>query len=132
MLRLLIALVMAAHGIGHLIGVVGAVRPGGATWGGSSTSWLLSPAVGQGAVVVEAILFSAATIGWIGAAVLLLAGQEAWRGVAIGGAITSLVALTLFPEQLPTGSMVGAIAVNLVALVGLLVLDWPSADVVGA
>ena len=33
MLKLLVALVMAAHGIGHLIGVVGAWRPSGITSG---------------------------------------------------------------------------------------------------
>jgi hypothetical protein len=132
MLRLLVALVMAAHGIGHLIGVVGAWRPSGMTWGGSSDSWLLSPALGQGSAIVEAVLFGAATVAWIAAAGLLLAGHEAWRGVAVGGAVASLLGLGLFPAQLPTGSMIGAVAVNVMTLVALLLLDWPSPEAVGA
>jgi hypothetical protein len=132
MLRLLVALVMAAHGIGHLIGVVGAWRPSGITWGGSSDSWLLSPALGEASAILEVLLFGAATVAWIAAAGLLLAGHEAWRGVAVGGAITSLVGLALFPAQLPTGSMIGAVAVNVLALVALLLLDWPSTEAMRA
>ena len=132
MVRILIVLVMGAHGIGHLIGVVGAVRPAGVTWGGSSTSWLLSPMLGQGAAIVEVALFATATVGWIAAAVLLLAELEAWRGVAVVAAAVSLAAIALFPEQLPAGSVIGAIAVNAIALVSLLALGWPSVEQVGA
>lgn len=132
MLRMVLALVMGAHGIGHLIGVVGALRPAGMTWGGSGTSWLLSPVLGQGAAVVEAVLFAAATIGWVGAAVLLLAELESWRGVAVAAAVISLAAIALFPEQLPAGSTVAAVVVNVVALIGLLVVQWPTVEQVGA
>lgn len=132
MFRTIVALVIGAHGVGHLIGVVGGLRPGGMSWGGSSESWLLSPALGRLTGVVEAGLFAISTIGWVAAATLLLGGNEAWRSVAIGSAVVSLVAIGLFPSQLQLGSTVGAVAVNLAALVGLLLLDWPSRAAIGA
>lgn len=131
MLRIVIGLLMAAHGIGHLIGVVGAIRPGGMTWGGSSTSWLLTPALGSATGVAEAVLFLLPTVGWVVAAGLLFGGNDLWRGVAIASSIASLVAIGLFPQQLQVGSMVGAVAVNLAALVALLLINWPSPEAVG-
>ena len=41
MLRTFVVLVLGAHGIGHLIGVAGGWF--NSAWGGSSTSWLLTP-----------------------------------------------------------------------------------------
>jgi len=88
MLRLLIVLVLVAHGIGHSIGVAG----GGA----------------------------------------LLAGLDAWRALALASSVVSLVAIALFPQQLPAFSTVAAVVVDLAVMIGLLVLEWPSADAVGA
>ncbi|HSI99085.1 MAG TPA: hypothetical protein VLA59_01730 [Patescibacteria group bacterium] len=132
MFRTIIALVIGAHGVGHLIGVVGGLRPGGMTWGGSNDSWLLSPMLGRFAGVAEAAIFAIPTIGWLTAAALLFGANEAWRPVAIGSAVVSLIAIGLFPNQLQVGSAVGAVAVNLAALVGLLLLDWPSRAAIGA
>jgi hypothetical protein len=132
MLRIVIGLVMAAHGIGHVIGVVGAVRPGGMTWGGSGTSWLLTPALGRATGAIEVVVFALPTVGFIVAAGLLLGGNEMWRGVAVAASVASFVAIGLFPQQLQSTSMVGAVAVNLVVLVGLLLLSWPSPEAVGA
>jgi len=132
MLRTIIALVIGAHGVGHLIGVVGGLRPGGMSWGGSGDSWLLSSALGRFTGAAEGILYAIPTIGWLTAAVLLFGSNEAWRPIAIGSSIASLVAIGLFPNQLQLGSAVGAVAVNLAALIGLLLLDWPSRPAIGA
>lgn len=131
MLKIVIGLLMAAHGIGHLIGVVGAIRPGGLTWGGSSTSWLLTPVLGRATGVAEGVLFLLPTVGWAVATGLLFGGNELWRGVAIGSAVASLVAIGIFPLQLQVGSMVGAVAVNIAALLALLLINWPSPEAVG-
>jgi hypothetical protein len=132
MLRIIMALVLGAHGIGHLIGVVGAIRPGGISWGGSSESWLITPALGRVTPVVESLVFAVPTIGWVIAAAFLFGGNELWRPVAIASAVASLLAVGLFPQQLQAGSMFGAVVVNLAVLTGLLLLHWPSAEAVGA
>jgi hypothetical protein len=102
------------------------------SWGGSGDSWLLSSALGPFTGVAEGILYAIPTIGWLTAAVLLFGSNEAWRPIAIGSSIASLVAIGLFPNQLQLGSAVGAVAVNLAALIGLLLLDWPSRAAIGA
>ena len=130
MLRTVIALVLGAHGVGHLIGVVGGWA--NSAWGGSGESWLLTPALGRSAAVLEGLLWLLPAIGFIGAALALVGGQEVWRTLAIASAVASLVVIGLFPQQLPAGSMVGAIVVNVAVIVGLLVLHWPAPEAVGA
>jgi hypothetical protein len=129
MLRVVIAIVLGAHGIGHIIGVAGGWA--GSAWGGSSDSWVLTPVLGRSTGIVEGLLWLLPTVGFLAAAGLLMAGADLWRPVALASAVVSLVAIALFPQQLTLGSLIGAIAVNVVVLVGLLV-GWPSADAVGA
>lgn len=130
MIRTFVFLVLAVHGVGHSIGVVGGWA--GSAWGGSSESWLLTPVLGRAAGIVEGVLWLLPTVGFVAAAGLMFGGSELWRPVAVASAVASLGAIALFPAQLPTGSLVGAVAVDIAVLVGLLLLDWPAADVVGA
>ena len=130
MLRTLVILVLAAHGIGHTIGIVGGWA--GAAWGGSSDSWLLSPVLGRTTGIIEGVLWLVPAVGFIAAAWLLLGSNEAWRWVALASAVVSLMAIALFPQQLSTGSLVGAVVVDAVVIVGLLALNWPAAEAVGA
>lgn len=130
MLRMIVLLVLGAHGIGHLIGVVGGW--GGSAWGGSAESWIVSPVLGRWTGAVGGGLWLLPTVGFLVATGLLLSSNELWRGVAVLSAIASLVVITAFPEQLPIGSVVGAVLVNAAVLIGLLVAGWPSAETVGA
>lgn len=130
MIRILVALLLAAHGVGHSIGVAGGWA--GNAWGGSGSSWLLTPVLGRSIGAVEGVLFLLPAIGFVAAAVGLWLGYDAWRPIAIGSAVLSLAAVALFPEQLPFGSTVGALLVNAAVLIGLLVMHWPSAETVGA
>lgn len=130
MLRILIVLILGAHGIGHSIGVVGGWAQ--SAWGGSSTSWLLSPVLGRATGIVEGGLWLLPGIGFVVAAGMLVGNVELWRPVALASATMSLLVIALFPGQLPAGSTVGAVAVNAAVLLGLLVLNWPAAEAVGA
>lgn len=130
MLRTVIALVIGAHGVGHLIGVVGGWA--NSAWGGSSDSWLLTPALGRATTVLEGILWLLPAFGFIGAALALVGGLEEWRTIAIASAVTSLIVIGLFPQQLHPGSMFGAIVIDVAVIVGLLLLHWPTPEAVGA
>ena len=130
MLRTLLVLVLGAHGIGHAIGVAGGWA--NSAWGGSSHSWLLSPALGRSTAVLEGVLFLLPGVGFVVAAGLLVGNAELWRPVALLSAALSLLVIGLFPSQLPTGSTIAAVAVNVAVVVGLLILHWPTADAVGA
>lgn len=139
MLRTILILVLAFHGVGQLMGVIPGLRLFGA--GGTSgpewlknwscRSWLLNGLVGDTAArIIGIILFLAAFIGFVGA-VLGLAGvlvpHAMWRTLAVAAAVLSLVALALywnafvlfFPHK------VGNIGVNIAVLVCLLWANWP-------
>jgi hypothetical protein len=130
MLRIVVVLVLGAHGIGHLIGVAGGWFD--SAWGGSSSSWLLTPVMGRATSVLEGALWLLPGIGFVLAAGLIVGNSELWRPVALASAAASLLVIALFPEQLPLGSTIGAVVVDVVVIVGLLLFSWPAPDAVGA
>ena len=97
LVKVVVAGVLGAHGVGHVMGwmpVLGVARFEGV----SSGSWLLSrpPPLGQP---------------W-------------WRPVAVASAATSLAASALYPQALPASSTVGSVAVDCLLLFGILVAGW--------
>jgi hypothetical protein len=126
LLKLVVAGVAGAHGIGHVLGWMPA-------WGItkfeglSSRSWLLSDALGDGLTrALGGARWLAPTIGFVVAAGGFFADQSWWRPLATASAVASLVAIVLFWEALPAGSRIGAIAVNLAAI-GAVATNWQPA-----
>jgi hypothetical protein len=130
MLRMIIIAVLGVHGIGHSIGVAGGWAAN--AWGGSGSSWLLDGVLGRSVGMVEGLIWLLPALGFVAAAVLLTGNSEAWRWVAVISAVASLLAIGLFPGQLPVGSTVAAVAVDLAVVVGLLLVRWPSIEALGA
>jgi len=143
-LRFLIAGVLSFHGIGHLMGVIAGlnllkVDASSPAWrkGWNSHSWLLSGLLGDVVSrVVCIVLFAAAFASAIAAALGMLdwlVPHEAWRTLAIGSAVISLVALVLYWNglMLVFPHKVGAIGVDIATLVCLLWLSWPSETAIG-
>jgi hypothetical protein len=116
--------VLAAHGVGHVLGWMPAF--GIASFEGvSSRSWALTGVLGDGgARLAGGVLFLVPMAGFVLAAGGLLTGQPWWRQVAVGSAAVSLVATALYPQAFTTGSTVGSVAVNLAVLYGILVAGW--------
>ncbi|HEY6058118.1 MAG TPA: hypothetical protein VIV06_08800 [Candidatus Limnocylindrales bacterium] len=132
LVKLLVGGVIGVHGAGHVLGWMpawGIARFEGVT----SRSWLLTDVFGDGAArALGGALWMAPTIGFVVAAAGLFTGHGWWRPVAIGSAAISLVAIGLFAEALPSGSRIGAVAVNIAVLAGLLLANWPSEATVGS
>jgi hypothetical protein len=130
-LRLIIALVLVSHGIGHSMGLlqvfrVATVNP---QWNGSS--WLLTGP--SGPTLTQAVAISVWTLAIIGFAALAAATlgwlPEAWFApLAIGSSIVSLAGLFLFPTAFPLFSTIGAFAANVAVLVAVLWFDWVPSD----
>lgn len=130
--RLWIGIVLILHGVGHLLGILALTSLGTDHWNGRS--WLLTDSLGEGpAKAISAVLWVVGLIVFIVAGLALLEvgfPESWWKPLAVGGAVLSLVALTLFWNSFPAlfPNKLGAIAVNVVALVGILITDWPSAE----
>ena len=144
LLRIIIAGVLAFHGVGHAMGIIPALQlrffqnqTGAWAQNWSSHSWLLTPLLGDAiSRILAIILFVVPLIGFVGSALGLmgwLVPHEWWQMLAIVSAVVSLIALVLFwnafiylfPHK------VGAIAVNVAVLVGLLWANWPSEADIG-
>jgi hypothetical protein len=144
-LRILITLVLLVHGVGHVMGTMPALgllddeRRSGQGWlkNWSSRSWLLTDLLGDTAArVVCVILYGAALIGFLGAALGLagwLVPHDWWRTLVVVSAGISLVAIALYWNALILlfPHKVGALAVNVATLVCLLVLNWPTEADIG-
>jgi hypothetical protein len=131
MLKIVIALILLAHGIGHSMGPlqvlkVATINP---QWHGDS--WLLGGVMGIApSQAVGVALWAAALVGFVGLAAVVMGWAPAgwWQPLAVASAIASLGGLVLFPAAFPTMSTVGALLVDVAVLAAVLGLQWVPAD----
>jgi hypothetical protein len=128
MLRIAIALVILAHGIGHILFIVPLL--GIADWGQSSVSWLLG--ADTAARVIGSLLWLIAIVGFAAAGSGLIGQQVWWRTVAVTSSVVSMVALLLFWHYPNTSSAFFAGAFDIAVLAALLIARWPSVEIIGA
>jgi hypothetical protein len=103
------------------------------TW--HSRSWLLTPLLGDTpARAISVVIWAVATLGAIGAGLGAFGWpvtQEAWRTWAVVSSIVSLVGLGFFWHAFAAiHNKLGAIAVDVAALVAILWANWPPPDVI--
>ncbi len=131
MIKLVVALVLLGHGIGHSMGLlqmfkVASVNP---EWHGDS--WLLSgvadPTITQ---VVGALLWTISLVGFAALAAILMGWlpEAWWQPVAIGSSVASLAGILFFPIAFPLFSTIGAIAVDVVVLAAVVWAHWMPSD----
>ena len=131
LLRAVLAIVVLAHGIGHVLFAPMAYSAMRIPTSGQS--WLLTGFLGKGLTDVLAtgvalglvVAFSVAAYG-------LFTQATWWRGLLVVASILSIGLIALFWDGLPTSSAFFAIAFDVLVLVALLVLRWPSEAAVGA
>jgi hypothetical protein len=130
--RLWIGIVLIIHGAGHLLGVLALTSLGGDNW--NARSWLLADPLGDGvAKSIGTVAWVLGCIGFViaGLALLEIGFPESWwKPFAVVCAALSLITLALFWNAFPAliPNKVGAIAVNAVALIGILIADWPTEE----
>lgn len=135
-LRIIIGLVLLVHGIGHVMAFLPALNIS-STDNWHHRSWVLTPLIGDTASrVISIILFGAAFVGFIAAALGLfgwIVPHELWRTLSVVSAVISLVALGLFWNSFASffPNKIGAIVVNIAVLVCLLWLNWPTEADIG-
>jgi len=134
--RAMTAGALLIHGLGHG-GALGALiwiaaRPDDKAGGwGAARSWWLSSLPPETATAMASAFWIVSMIGFVAAAAAflgILLPEEAWRTLAVGSAVVSLVGITLFFGTWPPFNTVAALAVNLAVLVTQLVTRWPSEE----
>jgi len=120
MFRMIVALVLIAHGLGHSMGMLAAwtAIPSGLT----NRPWLFSNGVllDSGLGRVWGLLWLAALLITTAGGMGLLLHQDWWRTVAVAGALLSLVAIVPWLAAMPPFSAFGAVVVDLLVLALLL------------
>ena len=126
-MRFVIAVVLFAHGIGHVMGPlqifkVAVINP---AWSGDS--WVLTGVAGQTvSQAVGLVLWATAMIGFVLAAAVVMGWLPAtwWVPLALVSSVASLVAIALFPHAFPAFSTVAAALVDIAVLVAVLWFHW--------
>ena len=127
MLKIVLALILFAHGIGHSLGLlqlfrIATVNP---EWHGDS--WLLAGPVGTTvAQAVGVVCWTVAIVGFGALAGLVVGWLPAswWAPLALGSALASIAGLALFPVAFPPMSSVAALVVDLAVLAAVSVVHW--------
>lgn len=130
-MKIAIALVLLAHGIGHSMGLlqvfkVATVNPG---WDGDS--WLLTGPAGTSMThAVGSVLWIVSIVGFaaVAATVVGWLPSSAFDALAIVSATASLLGLLLFPIAFPTFSTIGALVVDLAVIAAVAWYHWQPAD----
>jgi len=132
MLKLVIAIVVLAHGVGHVLFLAPAIRL--ATWADQTGhSWLITPLLGDGLTRALAALVWTATIALFVAAVAgFYLGSDWWRQAALLGAVVSASGIVVMWDGLPTSSAAAALIFDLIVIAALGVAHWPTAEVAGS
>ena len=117
------AVVIAAHGLVHLMGVAllwKLGQPGQLRYADAV------PAPGSAGAYVVGGLWLVAAVLFVTAAVLLVAGRPAWRVIALAGVVISAPVIGLAPGQAVAGLVVDGLVLVLVAVSWLRVREVPS------
>jgi hypothetical protein len=130
-LRIAVALVLLADGIGHSMELlqmfkVATVNP---EWSGDS--WILTGPAGSTATqVVGVVLWTVSMIGFAALAGVVIGWLPAtwFAPLAIISSVASLVGLLLFPIAFPVFSTVGALVIDLAVLAAAVVYHWQPSD----
>ena len=130
--RLGIGIVLVLHGVGHALGVVALTSIGSDSW--NARSRLFSDSTAR---AVSAVLWTVLLVGFVIAGLALLeigVPESWWKPVAVVAAVGSLAALTLFWNAFPVlfPNKIGAIAVNFAVLVGILITNWATEEMLTA
>jgi hypothetical protein len=131
-LRIGVALLVLAHGVGHLLFLGPVVGLG--NWAGQTgNSWILTDVLGNGAArAIAATVWSAVIVLFVAGVGGFFAGADWWRTVAVAAAFVSIGGIVVYWDGIYTSSAIFALAVDAVILGALLVAHWPPPELAGS
>ena len=132
LLRWGLALVVFAHGVGHLLFLAPVIGLG--NWAEQTgESWAFTGAIGDAATrVIATVLWSAVIVLFVAGVGGFLGATEWWRPVTIAAAGLSILGIVMFWGGIASSSAIFALIADVVILAALLVARWPSAELAGS
>jgi hypothetical protein len=131
LVRWIVALVVFAHGVGHVL--FAPILAGAMKLDASGHSWLLTGVLGDAPTRALATAIAAAvTASFVIVAGGIVVQASWWRGLAIAASLGSILLVALMWDGIPSGPATWAVAFDVVVLGALLVVHWPSPEVIGA
>jgi hypothetical protein len=126
--RLGVALVVFAHGVGHLL-FLGPVIGLGSWADQTGDSWVLTGTIGEPAArIVATVLWSAVIVLFVAGVAGFLGTTDWWRTVTIAAAGLSILGIVLFWGGIASSSAIFALIADAVILGALLIAHWPSTE----
>lgn len=114
-LSIIAAIVFILHGLIHLMGTVTYMKLGtvqGLTYKTSLLGW----DIGENGMRLYGVLWAVAAVGFIVAAMALLAGWEWWRPALVGVSLFSLVLTSLEFKEAAAGAILNIIILAILVL----------------
>ena len=126
MIKLVLALVLLAHGIGHSMGPLAVFKIATINPAWQGDSWLLAGLGATASQVIGLLLWTAALVGFTLLAAVTIGWLPPgwWAPLAIVSAIASLAGVVLFPAAFPLLSTIGAAVIDVAVLVAVVWLNW--------
>jgi hypothetical protein len=132
LVKLGLALVVFAHGVGHLL-FLGPVLGLGNWADQTGDSWIFSAAIGETATrVIATVLWSAVIVLFVAGVAGFLGATEWWRPVTVAAAGLSIVGIIVFWGGIANPSATFALIADIVILGALLVAHWPTTELAGS
>ena len=131
LIRWVVAIVVFAHGIGHVL--FAPMLSGAMKLDASGHSWLLTGALGDGPTrAIASLVAVVVTAAFAVAAGGIVLQTTWWRGLAAGAAIGSILLVGVMWDGVPSSPAAAAVAFDVVILVALFLAHWPSSELIGA
>lgn len=125
MFRLIIALVLILHGIGHTMGFF-------ASWTSVPMGFRDQPWIFSGDIIMSSdvgrafgLLWLVALIGFVGSGLGLLFNYDWWKSLAIASSVISLIVIIPWWNTVATGAQIAAVLVDVIVI---MVLSLPIGD----
>jgi hypothetical protein len=124
MLRLILAVILIAHGLGHIMGFLAAWT--NVPMGFTDRSWLLSTGVTVQSALGKAfgLLWLVALVALVGAGLGVWLRADWWPTLAIVGSVISLLAILPWWNTVAPSPRIWASLVDIVTIAVLLVPSW--------
>jgi hypothetical protein len=132
MLYSALAIVVLAHGVGHVLFLAPTIRL--ANWAGQTGhSWLLTPTGGESVTqVVGGIIWVVTMILFVAGVIGFLTGHDWWRAAIVAGAVVSIVGIVVMWDGIATTNAVFALVFDVLILGSILWAHWPSPELAGS